>query len=102
MSNQSSEPKIKQEIIPVPKIMAGRTMNSQMEISRNKETIEYIPNELDDDNIQGNYHLLIFFFTNYKYCSINNFSGECFYNYTYAGNQFNITNYYNAGRSSPK
>lgn len=51
----TTEPKIKQEVIPIPKISnilpgCSRSIisNSQM-----NQPIEYISNELDDDNIQG-------------------------------------------------
>lgn len=62
-TSSSSEPKIKQEIMSYPNIIPGSsrqvlssTMNSQaLEMSRSNDHIEYISNDLDDDNIQGNY-----------------------------------------------
>lgn len=59
-SRASTEPKIKQEVIPMPNIVAGTSrqllssaMNPQMDLSRTNDTIEYISNDMDDDNIQG-------------------------------------------------
>lgn len=52
----STEPKIKQEVMP---IIAGSsrqmhtTSHPQLDLSRMSEPIEYISNDLDDDNIQG-------------------------------------------------
>lgn len=60
-SYSSTEPKIKQEFMPMSNVMAGSSrqilspsMNPQMDLSRANETIEYISNDMDDDNIQGN------------------------------------------------
>ena len=55
-NNSNAEPKIKQEIMSIPNMIPGssRQMNSQLGLSRTNDTIEYISNDLDDDNIQGN------------------------------------------------
>lgn len=93
------EPKIKQEIMSIPYIIPGSsrqvlssTMNSQLELSRTNDTIEYISNnDLDDDNIQGNYFILTI--TMYLIILMkifleifHNFSSECLYDHTYARN----------------
>lgn len=59
-SRASTEPKIKQEIMPMPNIVAGTSrqilsssVNPQMDLTRTNDTIEYISNDMDDDNIQG-------------------------------------------------
>lgn len=61
----STEPTIKQEVMPISnqaipgssrQFMAtsmNSNMNSQMDLSRTNENIEYISNDMDDDNIQG-------------------------------------------------
>lgn len=64
----SSEPKIKQELTPISNLMPmnncqimpttinqqlNKQLNQQLSLSRRNDSIEYIPNELDD-NIQGN------------------------------------------------
>lgn len=60
-SYSSTEPKMKQEIMPISNVIAGTSrqimsssVNPQMDLSRGNETIEYISNDMDDDNIQGN------------------------------------------------
>lgn len=62
----STEPTIKQEVIPISnQVIPGGSRqylatninsnrNSQMDLSRSNENIEYISNDMDDDNIQGN------------------------------------------------
>lgn len=62
----STEPTIKQEVIPISnQVIPGSSrqflttninsnLNTQMNLSRNNESIEYISNDMDDDNIQGN------------------------------------------------
>lgn len=62
----STEPTIKQEVIPISnQVIPGSSrqflatsmnsnMNQQMDLSRTNENIEYISNDMDDDdNIQG-------------------------------------------------
>lgn len=68
-SYSTTEPKIKQEIMPISNVIAGTSrqimssnVNPQMDLSRGNETIEYISNEMDDDNIQGNLKLFWFLF----------------------------------------
>lgn len=67
-SRASTEPKIKQEIMPMPNIVAGTSrqilsssVNPQMDLTRTNDTIEYISNDMDDDNIQGNKNAQFFF-----------------------------------------
>lgn len=62
----STEPTIKQEVIPISnQVIPGGSrqylatninanLNPQMDLSRSNENIEYISNDMDDDNIQGN------------------------------------------------
>lgn len=107
----ATEPKIKQEIMTIPNIIPGSsrqvlssTMGSQLELSRTNDTIEYISNnDLDDDNIQGNYFtltitmysiILMNLFLKYFH---NNSSSERLYNNTYARNQYNFAHNHNAG-----
>lgn len=59
-SCSTTQPVIKQEIMPISSFIPGNsrqilssTANSQLDLSRRNEPIEYIPNDLDDDNIQG-------------------------------------------------
>lgn len=54
------QPTIKQEIMPISNVLPGSSrqlmatgMNSQMDMPRSNDTIEYISNDFDDDNIQG-------------------------------------------------
>lgn len=61
-NSYSSEPKIKQEIIPISNEIAGTSrqilssaVNPQIDLSRTNEHIEYMSNDMDDDNIQGNF-----------------------------------------------
>lgn len=57
----STEPTIKQEVIPISsQVIAGSSrqylttsMNPRVDLSRSNENIEYISNDMDDDNIQG-------------------------------------------------
>lgn len=62
----STEPTIKQEVIPISnQVIPGSSrqylttsmnsnINPQVDLSRSNENIEYISNDMDDDNIQGN------------------------------------------------
>lgn len=95
-----TEPKIKQEVIPIPKISNILPGCSRSIISNSQldQPIEYISNELDDDNIQGKnffdsiirseYFKIIEFFFIFH-------SGECVYN-SFARHQFDIANNHNA------
>lgn len=56
------EPTIKQEIItPMPNLMPMKiiptTLNSSLNLQSANDSIEYMSNDLDDGNIQGNPHL---------------------------------------------
>lgn len=82
-SYSSTEPKIKQEVIPISNDIAGSsrqilssTINPHIDLSRTNEHIEYISNDMDDDNIQGKYQN-----------QINSFS--FIWNYFLANSQFN-------------
>lgn len=65
----STEPTIKQEVMQVIPGSSRRflatsmnsSMNSQIDLSRSNENIEYISNDLDDDNIQGSNHFSVQF-----------------------------------------
>lgn len=66
----STEPKIKQEMIPISnQVIPGGSrqylatninsnQNPQIVTNRSNESIEYISNDMDDDNIQGNYNFV--------------------------------------------
>lgn len=66
----TTEPKIKQEVIPIPKISNILPGCSRSIISNSQldQPIEYISNELDDDNIQGKN-----FFDGIKYFKVIDF-----------------------------
>lgn len=60
-NNSTIEAKIKQEVIGgnTHQILSSR-VTPQMDVSRTSDSIEYVSNDLDDDNIQGSYTIHAF------------------------------------------
>lgn len=94
-NNSSNEMRIKQEVMLMPNIIQGaaNSNHSKIELSRINEGIEYISNDLDDDNIQGNsiyqFYLTIVYrhkvsIEIFDYIFLGHFSCKCLYNHTYA------------------
>lgn len=69
-----TEPTIKQEVIPIAnQVMPGssrqfltQSMNSNVNSQLANENIEYISNDMDDDNIQGKIHMIFQIIMNFR------------------------------------